>query len=198
VVGGIRGCSRQTYAPTPAESVVAEVASVKTELFSVQLFRRPLRRFLAVTLAVASVAVLSASSAYAGETKSLTGEKNCRVPVVTVSPPAPGGYCLITESSLKILAGAKVYYTAATFVAGVLSSPVTLRATDRRESTATGHCTYHAPTATTPGHGLCVYWAGTHRLAGFHARLVVGPPTAAGFSIAGPYWFDRDDDNTDD
>ena len=94
--------------------------------------------------------------------------------------------------------GTEVYYTDATVEAGVLDSPVTLRATDRRHSTATGHCTYHSPTASTPGHGLCVYTSGTGKLRGFNARLVVGPPTPTGVSLTGTYWFDRDDDDNGD
>jgi hypothetical protein len=152
----------------------------------------------AAATAVALLMVFS-TSALAAETKIFTGEKSCGAPVVTISPPAPGGYCLITESSLKILRGAKVYYTAAVVASGVLTSPVTLRATDRRGSTATGQCTYNLPTPTTPGHGLCVYSSGTGRLAGFHATVVVGPPLAGQrvYALTGTYSFDRRDDNDD-
>jgi hypothetical protein len=164
---------------------------------------RAIRQLVGVVTAAATAfalfAVLSVS-AFADETKTFTGQKSCGAPVVTISPPAPGGYCLITESSLKILRGAKVYYTAALVAGGVLTSPVTLRATDRRGSTATGQCTYNLPTPTTPGHGLCVYSSGTGRLAGFHATVVVGPPIAGQrvYALTGTYWFDRRDDNDDD
>jgi hypothetical protein len=101
--------------------------------------------FVAVASAVAMLTVIAASSALADETKTFTGLKICKPPGVPIQfvPPAPGGYCLITASSLKILLGAKVYLTNATLVAGVLDSPVTLKAIDRRGSTATGHCTYY-------------------------------------------------------
>lgn len=114
--------------------------------------------FVAVCMAVGSLIVLAASAS-ASETKTFTGQKNCST-AVTTSPPAQGGYCLITASTLKILRGAKVYYTDATVVAGVLRSPVTLRATDERESTATGQCTYFRPAFFPPGHGICTYSSG--------------------------------------
>jgi hypothetical protein len=141
----------------------------------------------AATVAVVWLGVL-AVSASAAETKTFTGQKDC----TAVSPPAPGGYCLITESSLKILRGAKVYYTDAHIVAGVLMSPVTLRAIDERESTATGQCTYYR--LAVPKHGLCTYSGGTGKLDGFHASVLVSAPIRAGvFALAGTYWFDHDE-----
>jgi hypothetical protein len=164
-----------------------------------------LRHYLAVTTAVAtaiaSLTVLAASSALGAETKTFTGEKSCGAPVVTISPPNKGGYCLITQSSYKILLGAKVYYTAAVVTAGVLTSPVTLVAIDKRGSTATGQCTFHLATPTTPAHGLCTYSSGTGKLAGFHAMYVVEPPpipTVRVYPLTGTYWFDRDDDSDSD
>ena len=84
---------------------------------------RLLRHFLAVAVAVALLTVLAASSALAAETKTVYGLKDCNT---SPSPPAPGGFCLITKSSFKILQGAKVYYTDAHVVDNVLKSPVTL------------------------------------------------------------------------
>ena len=161
---------------------------------------RLLPRFFALAIGFALLSVLTASSALADETKTKTfvGQKICRVPFVTIPAGAPGGYCLFTKASLKVLLNAKAYYTDPTIVGNVLNSPITIRATDRRESTATGHCTYHYPTATTVGFGHCEYWSGTGRLAGFHARFVIGGPTPTGVSVIGPYWFDRDRDNNDD
>jgi hypothetical protein len=162
--------------------------------------------FVAVVFALAASLILGAvlgytmkppvsgpgkTSALAAETKDFTGQKNCST-AVTISPPKPGGYCVITESSLKILEGASVFYTDAHVVDHVLMSPVTLRAIDERGSTATGQCTYHQAAAYPPGYGLCVYAGGTGKLAGFHATIVVGPPTSPGvFSLIGTYWFDR-------
>jgi hypothetical protein len=143
--------------------------------------------------------ILTALPTLGSETRHFTGQKNCGQPVVTVSPPNVGGYCLITQSSLKILRDAKVYYTAAVVAGGVLTSPVTLRATDHRASTATGQCTYYLPAAFPPGHGLCVYSSGTGKLAGFHANVVVGPPIGGQrlYALTATYWFVRGDDDED-
>ena len=150
---------------------------------------------VAVATAVASFILLAASSAMGAETKTFTGEKSCGAPVVTISPPKPGGYCLITQSSYKILLGAKVYYSDAHVVSGVLTSPVTLRATDQRQSTATGQCTFYLATPTTPAHGVCTYSSGTGKLGGFHATYMVEPPTGVRvYPLTGTYWFDRNDD----
>jgi hypothetical protein len=159
---------------------------------------RSIRILLGVATALVMLGVTSATSASAAEIKTFTGQKNCST-AVAISPPKFGGYCLITESSLKILRGASVFYTDAHVVNHVLMSPVTLRAVDERGSTATGQCTYYQAAVYPPGHGLCVYTSGTGKLAGFHATIVVGPPTSPGvFSITGTYWFDRDHSGDDD
>jgi hypothetical protein len=161
-------------------------------------FWRSIRNLVAVSAAVVLLAAVFASSALASETKTFTGQKNCSTAVKT-SPPNPGGYCLITESSLRILRGASVLYTDAHVVNHVLMSPVTLVAIDEEESTATGQCTYYQAAAYPPGHGLCVYTSGTGRLEGFHATIVVGPPTSPGvFALTGTYWFDRDHHGDDE
>ena len=154
-------------------------------------------RVIAFATAAALFTVLTASTVLASEAKPFTGQKICRQPFVAIAPPNPGGYCLVTASSLEILEGAKIYTTHATLISGVLDSPVTLVATDRRSSTATGHCTYYSPTSTTPGHGHCTYWSGTGKLKGFHASEVSGPPTPLGVSMTGTYWFDRDHEDAD-
>jgi hypothetical protein len=166
-------------------------------------FVRLARSFVAVVSGAALLAVLASAPASAGETKTFVGEKICRVPFVAISPPNPGGYCLITEANIKILEGAKDYYTNPTVTRTstgallVVSSPVTIVATDERGSTASGTCTYYYPTATNVGHGLCVYSSGTGWLTGFHSTFVIGSPTPTGVSVIGPYWFDRDHGNGD-
>jgi hypothetical protein len=150
---------------------------------------RSIRHFLAVATGVALLTVLATSSALAAETKPFTGVKDCNV---IPSPPDPGGFCIFTQSSLKILRNAKVYYTnpdPAELAKGVLSSPVTLRAVDKRGSTATGHCTFYIDTVK----GLCVFWSGTAKLAGFHATIVVTGviPDTNVYTLTGRYWFDR-------
>ncbi len=76
----------------------------------VLLFRLA-RPFVAIASAAALLTVLAASPASAGETKMFVGEKICRPPFVTISPPNPGGYCLITQANIPFLKGAKDYYT---------------------------------------------------------------------------------------
>jgi hypothetical protein len=165
------------------------------------------------TMAVAGVIpdtnVYSLTGTYAFDreikTKNFTGQKECVPPASLKTPPAVGGYCVLTKSSLEILVNAKAFYVGATLTpgagpggAGVLDSPIHLQAADG-ESTATGHCTYFRPTLTTSGHGLCVYTSGTGDLAGFHATLMVGPPIKLGvFSVTGTYWFDREHDGNGD
>ena len=162
-----------------------------SRVFSAHLLHS-IRLFISAVIVFALLIVLGASSTLASETKTFTGMKICRVPFVAIAPPNPGGYCLFTHASIESLEGAKAYYTDAHIVLGVLNSPVTIRATDERGSTITGHCTYYYATATNPAHGLCVYSGGTGKFAGFHARWVIGSPTATGVSVVGPYWFDRD------
>lgn len=122
---------------------------IKREFREIALPKRMALVITALTALMFVVTVLAASTASAAKTKSFAGQKNCST-AVTISPPAPGGYCLITQSSLKILLGAKVYYTDAKVVAGVVTSPVTLGAIDERGSTATGQCTYYQK-ALSPG-----------------------------------------------
>src|ERR1700694_4021985 len=153
-------------------------------------FLRSIRLFVAIATAVALLTVLATSSASAAETKAFTGVKDCNT---TPSPPDPGGFCIFTQSNLKILRNAKLYYTnpdPVALAAGVLSSPVTLRAVEKRASTATGHCTFYIATV----RGLCVFWGGIASLAGFHATIhVAGPiPDTGVYSLTGRYWFDRD------
>ena len=170
-------------------------------MFVVSRLARPL---VGVASAVALLTVFAALPAQAHEGKTFVGQKICRVPFVTISPPNPGGYCLITEANIRFLEGAKDYYTNPTVTLSstgallVVSSPVTIVATDERRSTASGNCTYHYPTATTVGHGLCVYSKGTGFFRGFHATLTIGSPTPTGVSVVGPYWFDRDRGDDDD
>jgi hypothetical protein len=70
---------------------------------------RSIRLVVSVALAVGLPTVLGTSPALGVETKTFTGQKNCST-AVTISPPAPGGYCLITQSSLKILRGQRLLH----------------------------------------------------------------------------------------
>jgi hypothetical protein len=151
---------------------------------------RFIRHFTAAATAVAFLTVIAASPASAGEVKSFTALKVCSglIPPNTQT-------CSITESSLKILFGGTIHYTNIVFLpAGApdhLTSPVTFKAIDARGSTATGRCTFFFATGT----GHCEFWAGTHRLDGFHANIAVGTVAPKTYSLAGTYWFDREDDD---
>jgi hypothetical protein len=161
-------------------------------------FVRVARPLVALAIATALLSVLASVPASAAETKMFVGEKICRVPFVTIPAGQPGGYCLITQANIRFLTGAKAYYTDPHLVAGVSTSPVTIKATDKRGSTITGHCTYYYPPAVNPWHGLCVYTGGTGRFEGFNARWVIGSPTAIGVTVRGPYWYGRDHGEDDD
>lgn len=168
-------------------------------MFVVSRLARPL---IALASIAAVLGVFATLPAQAAESGTFVGEKDCRLPVVAISPPNPGGYCLIEKANLPFLVGAKDYYTDPTVTRSstgallVVSSPVTIIATDERGSTASGNCTYYYRSATNPvGHGLCAYSSGTGFFYGFNAVLTIGSPTPTGVSVVGPYWFDRDHGN---
>jgi hypothetical protein len=158
---------------------------------------RSVSRVLIALVVAVAFTVVTGPSASAAQTKTLNALKDCG----TFPTPA---VCIVTESNLKILRGASVTYTAIVFSADHLTSPVTLRATDKRASTATGQCTFYfaGPTA---GNGHCEYWSGTGKLAGFHATIIVGTvpilqSDGVGYlnSLTGPYWFERKDNDEND
>jgi hypothetical protein len=172
-----------------------QVLAQPGRIFRVHLLRS-IRLSVAVATAVALLTVLATSSALAADSKTFIGVKDCNT---TPSPPDPGGFCIFTQSNLNILRNARVYYTnpdPVALAAGVLSSPVILRAVDHRGSTATGHCTFYIDTVK----GLGVFWSGTAKLAGFQATIVVTGviPDTNVYSLTGTYWFDRDLDGEDD
>ena len=168
-------------------------------MFLISRLARPL---VALTSAAVALSVFAALPAQAAETGTFVGQKICRLPFVAISPPNPGGYCIINEANLPFLLGAEDFYTnptvtrSATGALLVVSSPVTIMATDERGSTASGNCTYYYPSPTNPvGHGLCVYSSGTGYFYGFNAVLTIGSPTPTGVSVVGPFWFDREHGN---
>jgi len=159
-----------------------------------------LGRLVAVAIGAALLTVLGTSSTLAGESKTLTGVKQC-TGIVPGSPAT--NTCLVTESSLKILRGATFHYTDVVFLptppsttADHFTSPIWLTAIDKRASTATGRCTFYfaGPKAST---GHCEFWNGTDKLDGFHALITVGTISKAlkEYSLAGTYWFDHDNED---
>jgi hypothetical protein len=155
-------------------------------------FLRSIRNLGAVSTVVALLMGIAASSAMADETKIFTGQKDCSTWAVT-------RICVITASNVKILLNAIVHYDNVVYLPSTpggpldhFTSPVTLTATDKRESVATGRCTFYFA-GQNKGVGHCNYWTGTDRLAGFHAvMLVLVTPGQPLFSLTGTYWFDRD------
>ena len=160
---------------------------------------RSIRIPFGVATAVALLTVMSATSALAAETKTFTATKTCSGLLATTPLTQT---CVIKPSTLKILLGGTSHYTAIVFYtsAGVpvpramatyLSSPMKFTAIDRRQSTATGRCTFFiaGPKA---GTGHCEWWSGTGKLAGFNSTWIIGTVAPHVFSIAGTYRFDRD------
>jgi hypothetical protein len=150
-----------------------------------------LRRFLAVAAAVALITVLAGSSAVASETKTFNGVKDCGP--TFPNPPL----CVFVQSSLKVLRGASAHYTAIQGFSDHIYSPITITATDKKNSTATGQCTFFFGGANA-GTGHCEYWSGTGKLAGFHAMFKIATVGPHLFSVTGPYGFDRHDNDDED
>ena len=148
---------------------------------------RSFRRVLAVAAAVAMITILAGSTALGSERKTFIGVKDC-----VNFPPV----CVFTEANLKVLRGASAYYTAIQDFGDHIYSPITIKATDRKHSTATGQCTFYYA-GPKGGTGHCEYWSGTAKLAGFHAMFQIQATTGSLFSVKGPYWFDRQDDDSD-
>ena len=113
----------------------------------------------------------SSLSASSGRSGFLQVEKEC-----SEYQGQPGQFCTITLSNIsEITPDSKVFYTQpAGIPAGVLDSNVVLDAGDG--SRAVGRCTLDLTT----GLGLCTFSDGTGRLAGFHARVDVTPPSYEG------------------
>jgi hypothetical protein len=165
-----------------------QVLSRRSITFRVRSLSK-IRPLVAVAAAVGVLAVVAASPASAAEAKPFTALKACSGLITPTTQT-----CLVTQSSLKILLGGTIHYTAIVFYADHLTSPVTFTAIDRRESTATGQCTFYFAGAAS-GTGHCEYWSGTGKLAGFHATMAVGTTTSPNvYSLNGTYWFDRADD----
>jgi hypothetical protein len=163
-----------------------EVLSRSSTTFRARTLSK-IRPIVAVAAAVGVLAVVAASPASAAEAKPFTALKACSGLITPTTQT-----CLITQSSVKILLGGTIHYTAIVFYGDHLTSPVTFTAIDERASTATGQCTFYfaGPAA---GTGHCEYWAGTGKLVGFHAAMAVGSTSTANvYSLNGTYWFDRD------
>ena len=166
----------------------SQVPSRPSRSFRVRSLSK-IRPLVAVAATIGVFAVVAALPAAASEARSVSALKACSGLITPTTQT-----CLITQSSLRILRGGTIHYTAIVFFADHLTSPVTFTAIDKRGSTATGRCTFYfaGPAA---GTGHCEYWTGTGRLVGFHAAMAVGTTTTPNvYSLNGTYWFDRSDD----
>lgn len=148
-----------------------------------------IRPLVAAAAAVGVLAVVAALPASAADAKPFTALKACSGLITPTTQT-----CLVTQSSLRILLGGTIHYTAIVFYSDHLTSPVTFTAIDARDSTATGRCTFYfaGPAA---GTGHCEYWTGTRKLSGFHATMAVGTAGVNLYSLTGTYWFDRHNDD---
>lgn len=93
-------------------------------------------------------------------------------------------YCTISATNVDAIpVGTKVWYLGPVLTNSYfLSSAV--RMDDERRNTATGYCIFQARTAV----GLCSFWEGTGRLAGFVAILDVTIDTAGAWHLDGSYY----------
>ena len=97
----------------------------------------------------------------------------------------PASYCTITVSNLDVLPlGTKIRYTGPILDnAYFLSSNVTVDAGPGGK--ATGYCIFNGKTST----GLCTFWSGTGKLAGFNAIVDVTVDNLGLFHLDGQYYF---------
>lgn len=102
---------------------------------------------------------------------------------------AAGSWCTITASNIgRLPIGTRVFYSQAAGVPkGLLDSNVVLDAGNGNR--AVGRCTLDLAT----GLGLCTFYDGTGRLAGFEARVNVTCPPGIFCDWDGTFDFDRRD-----
>jgi hypothetical protein len=127
---------------------------------------RSVRRLLVVAgtiIALTAALTVFVPSVLASTTHTLTIVKNCSGTMTG----KVGEFCTVTASNVKAIpVGTKVVYTGPVVGSAVfLSSNVTIKAS--ATSTATGYCMVDLHT----GVGMCTFWKGTGKLAGFHAVI---------------------------
>jgi len=120
-------------------------------------------------------------SALASTTHTLTIVKNCSGTMTG----KVGEYCTITSSNVPAIPkGTKVVYTGPVVSSSVfLSSNVTIKVS--ASSTATGYCMVDLHT----GVGMCTFWKGTGKLAGFHAVIHGSAESATAYHWDGFYYY---------
>jgi hypothetical protein len=142
------------------------------------------RRLVAVAgtiLALTATLMVFVPTTLASSRHTLTIVKNCSGTLTG----KVGEYCTVTSSNVPAIPkGTKVVYTGPVISSSVfLSSNVTIKAS--ASSTATGYCMVDLHT----GVGMCTFWKGTGKLAGFHAVIHGSAESATAYHWDGFYYY---------
>ncbi len=141
------------------------------------------RRLVAVAgtiLALTATLMVFVPTTLASTTHTLTIVKNCSGTMTG----KVGEYCTVTSSNVpEIPKGSKVVYYGPVIISSVfLSSTVTIKASPG--NAATGYCMVDLHT----GVGMCTFWKGTGKLAGFHAVIHGTSESATAYHWDGFYY----------
>lgn len=141
---------------------------------------RPIPSVLAVAVAILSFGVFAPSVLAASTPIPLHVTKDCSA-YTGITP----SYCTITVSNLAAIPpGSRIRYEGPVLTnAYFLSSNVTLEA--GTGNSATGYCIFQARTSK----GLCTFWEGRGKLAGFTAVVDVTIDAAGLWHFDGMYYF---------
>lgn len=141
---------------------------------------RPMRSVLLGTAAILAFGALAPTVSAAPTPTPLHMTKDCGT-FTGVTP----SFCTVTVSNLDAVPpGSRVWYKGPVLTNSYfLSSNVTLDA--KHGDTATGYCIFKGQTST----GLCTFWKGTGRLAGFVALVDVTIDATGLFRFDGMYYF---------
>jgi len=143
---------------------------------------RSIQRVAAIAGAILAAAVLALPVSASSPSHPLHATKDCST--FTGVAPSP---CTIAASNVgAIPVGAKVWYTGPVLTNSYfLSSNVELDA--GHGNSANGYCIFEARTST----GMCTFWEGTGRLAGFHAIAHVTIDAVGLFHWDGTYYLEE-------
>jgi hypothetical protein len=144
---------------------------------------RSLHRFVVAAgtiVALTAALTLFAPSMLASTRHTLTIVKDCSGTMTG----KVGEFCTVTTSNVPAIPkGTKVVYSGPVVGSSVfLSSVVTIQASP--SDTATGYCMVDLHT----GVGMCTFWKGTGRLAGFHAVIHGSSESATAYHWNGFYY----------
>ena len=141
---------------------------------------RSMRSVLVIAGAVLAFTVSASTASATSIPRPLHMVKDCS----THNGVAPT-YCTVTMSNLpEVPIGTKIWYTGPVLSNNLfLSSNVAFEPQDG--SSATGYCIFVSKSSM----GLCTFWKGSGRLAGFMAALDVSIDTAGLWHFDGEYYF---------